>query len=121
VRAAAALLLVIASTGCVSYRSGLPLPDPADLRPGETTREEVYERFGIPDRICARGECVALTYEVGGGRGYAVGLVWRGTGFSANETRFARDSLVILLDPADRVSAARWTDGEGTSRLLGTE
>lgn len=119
---AARVLLAAAlfSAGCISYKSGIDLPDPASLRAGVTTRAEVYERFGIPDGIRRREGRVVLTWEIGGGRGYAVAAGWNGMGLSTRETRFTRSTLDVWLDPSDRVSAARWTDAEGRPRTLGT-
>lgn len=117
-----ALLLLAAAfsaSGCISHKSGLDLPDPAGLQAGTTTRAEVYERFGLPDGIRRRADGVVLTYEIGAGRGYAVGVGWRAVGLSTTEERFTREALEIVLDPGDRVVAARWTDGEGKPRDLG--
>ena len=118
---AALLCAALLGAGCISHKSGLDLPDPDCLVPGATTREEVYVRFGLPDGIRRRADGVVLTYEIGGGRGYAVGAGWRSVGLSTSETRFVREALEIVLDPADRVVAARWTDAEGRGRGLGTD
>ncbi len=120
-RAAALLAAALLAPGCISHKSGLDLPDPGGLVPGATTREEIYERFGLPDGIRRRSDGVVLTYEIGGGRGYAVGAGWRSVGLSTSETRWVRESLEIVLDPADRVAAARWTGADGRARRLGTD
>jgi len=122
VRAAAILIAAaLAAGGCISYKSGLDLPDPGRLQCGVTTRCEVYERFGLPDTIRRRAEGLVLTYEVGGGRGYSVGAGWQVVSFTTTETRFSRRSLEIVLDPADLVTTARWTDGAGRTRDLAGE
>ena len=115
------LAAALASAGCISYKSGIRLPDPAGIRLGETTRGEVYERFGLPDGIRRRAEGTVLTYEIAAGRGWAVSAGWSGASFSTTETRFTRQSLEILLDEGDRVAGARWTDGLGRAREIGTE
>lgn len=115
------LAAALAAAGCISYKSGIDLPDPAGLGPGTTTREEVYERFGLPDGIRRRAGRVVLTYEVGGGRGFAVGAGWHAISLTTTETRFSREALEIFLDSSDRVCAARWTGRDGGVREIGAE
>ncbi len=73
---AAALLAALSASGCVLpavvYRSGRPLEaaDVAQLAPGRTTKQELFDRLGPPWAVAAPGEVAAIEAPSAmGGRG----------------------------------------------------
>ena len=97
------VLLLLA--GChVSYTGIQDRVDRVDLTVGRTTKREVLEALGVPDRVFYFDKGQILSFKAGAGRGMSAGIRWWGLGFRIGHFHSEFDTLEVTFDEHDKVT-----------------
>lgn len=101
------LAVVTLVAACTITQTGTPLPEYPAILPGVTTKLEVYQRYGLPQRISYSGDDKILIYDFKQGKGMGFGVGALGVWFRFNHVQNGTDMLTVRIGPDGRVVEAR--------------